>query len=234
MISHDTAQNPYFLSGKNGRKNHFVNVLGMVGTTSWQCTRWVPIIRNTLGSGVTNINKYLPYYAKGAKPRFEETRHGFELTIPLVEEVTEQVTEQARGEVTGEVAGEAGARVEAHEAQVEAQVGAQVEDQVQGPSAQPFAGKRYAGNDDPGQATQQQAKMPSHGQRQTDAGGRGMRNFNREIREWGRMSQTLESPLCILLDILGPEARVSNSIPAKPLPSMLNCGGFFFYGGNCP
>lgn len=165
MISHDTAKNPYFPSGKNGRINHFEDVLGVVGTISWQCTRWVPIIRNTLGSGVTNINKYLPYYAKGAKPRFEETRHGFELTIPLVDEVTE---------------------------------------------------------------------IPPHGQRQTDAGGRGMRNFNREIRKWGRMSQTLESPLCILLDILGPEAKVSNSIPAKPLPSMLNCGGFFFSGGNCP
>lgn len=34
-----------------------------------------------LGSGVTNINKYLPLYAKGAKPVFKETLHGFELTI---------------------------------------------------------------------------------------------------------------------------------------------------------
>lgn len=63
-----------------------------------------------LGSGVTNINKYLPYYAKGAKPIFNETRHGFELTIPLAEEVTEQaaeqVTEQVTGEETGEVTGE--------------------------------------------------------------------------------------------------------------------------------
>lgn len=39
-----------------------------------------------LGSGVTNINKYLPLYANGAKPVFNETRHGFELTIPLAEE----------------------------------------------------------------------------------------------------------------------------------------------------
>ncbi|MDD2236921.1 MAG: putative DNA binding domain-containing protein, partial [Kiritimatiellae bacterium] len=38
-----------------------------------------------LGSGVTNINKYLPLYAKGAKPVFNETHHGFELTIPLAE-----------------------------------------------------------------------------------------------------------------------------------------------------
>jgi ATP-dependent DNA helicase RecG len=36
-----------------------------------------------LGSGVTNINKYLPLYAKGAKPVFKETLYGFELTIPL-------------------------------------------------------------------------------------------------------------------------------------------------------
>ncbi len=36
-----------------------------------------------LGSGVTNINKYLPLYAHGAKPVFKETRQGFELIIPL-------------------------------------------------------------------------------------------------------------------------------------------------------
>jgi ATP-dependent DNA helicase RecG len=37
-----------------------------------------------LGSGVININKYLPFYANGAKPIFQETNNGFELTIPLV------------------------------------------------------------------------------------------------------------------------------------------------------
>ncbi len=63
-----------------------------------------------LGSGVTNINKYLPYYAKGAKPIFNETRHGFELTIPLAEE-----TEVKTG------SGPSQAQVEAQEAQVEAQ-----------------------------------------------------------------------------------------------------------------
>ena len=36
-----------------------------------------------LGSGVTNINKYLPLYSHGAKPVFKETQHGFELIIPL-------------------------------------------------------------------------------------------------------------------------------------------------------
>lgn len=36
-----------------------------------------------LGSGVRNINKYLPLYANGAKPVFKETIHGFKLTIPL-------------------------------------------------------------------------------------------------------------------------------------------------------
>lgn len=39
-----------------------------------------------LGSGVTNIYKYLPLYAHGAKPMFKETEHGFELSIPLGEE----------------------------------------------------------------------------------------------------------------------------------------------------
>lgn len=55
-----------------------------------------------------------------------------------------------------------------------------------------------------------------------------MRNANRKLREWTQMSPPLGNPLCILLDILGSEARVRNSIPAKPLPSMLNCGGFFY------
>ena len=36
-----------------------------------------------LGSGVTNINKYLPLYAHGSKPTFKESPHTFELTIPL-------------------------------------------------------------------------------------------------------------------------------------------------------
>jgi len=72
-----------------------------------------------LGSGVTNINKYLPLYAKGAKPIFNETPHGFELTLPLAEtkEIPEEGTKWApsRHQV---------------KAQVEAQVGAQVEAQV--------------------------------------------------------------------------------------------------------
>ncbi len=38
-----------------------------------------------LGSGVTNINKYLPLYAKGAKPVFKETGSGFELILPMDE-----------------------------------------------------------------------------------------------------------------------------------------------------
>ncbi len=64
-----------------------------------------------LGSGVTNINKSLPLYAKGAKPVFEETRHGFELTIPLAEEtsapeVAPEVTPEVKrmlGVMTGEM-----------------------------------------------------------------------------------------------------------------------------------
>ena len=48
-----------------------------------------------LGSGVTNIYKYLPFYANGAIPVFEETHNGFRLTIPLKKpapEVTPEVT----------------------------------------------------------------------------------------------------------------------------------------------
>ncbi|MCI5140568.1 MAG: hypothetical protein D3909_02335 [Candidatus Electrothrix sp. ATG1] len=50
-----------------------------------------------LGSGVTNIHKYLPHYSKGALPLFEETQYGFELTLPLVAELPSQ-------HVTSEVA----------------------------------------------------------------------------------------------------------------------------------
>ncbi len=47
-----------------------------------------------LGSGVTNINRYLPLYAPGAKPRFKETTHGFELTIPLARPEKEPIQTQ--------------------------------------------------------------------------------------------------------------------------------------------
>lgn len=46
---------------------------------------------------VTNINKYLPLYAKGAKPVFRETLHGFELTIPLA---TQHESQQGTGQTT--------------------------------------------------------------------------------------------------------------------------------------
>jgi ATP-dependent DNA helicase RecG len=36
-----------------------------------------------LGSGVINIHKYLPLYANGAKPLFEDRNEGFCLTLPL-------------------------------------------------------------------------------------------------------------------------------------------------------
>lgn len=85
-----------------------------------------------LGSGVINIHKYLPAYAHGAHPLFEDTREGFRLTLPLnlpparitgsdpaTEQVPEQVAEQvtpqveatSTGEVTGEVAGEVAGEV---------------------------------------------------------------------------------------------------------------------------
>jgi ATP-dependent DNA helicase RecG len=60
-----------------------------------------------LGFGVTNINKYLPFYANGAKPVFNETRHGFELTIPLVDEAAVKAgSGPSQAQVTGEVTGE--------------------------------------------------------------------------------------------------------------------------------
>jgi len=36
-----------------------------------------------------------PLYANGATPIFNETRHGFELTLPLADEVTSEVTGEA-------------------------------------------------------------------------------------------------------------------------------------------
>jgi ATP-dependent DNA helicase RecG len=55
-----------------------------------------------LGSGVRNINKYLPLYARGAKPVFTETRQLFSLTLPIVA-VEAPVTPEAAPEVTPEV-----------------------------------------------------------------------------------------------------------------------------------
>jgi ATP-dependent DNA helicase RecG len=57
-----------------------------------------------LGSGVTNIHKYLPRYTPGATPRFKETTHGFELTIPLqVETDTPEDAVQVTPQVTPQV-----------------------------------------------------------------------------------------------------------------------------------
>ena len=53
-----------------------------------------------LGSGVLNVNKYLPFYAKGMKPRFVEG-DPFVTTIPLPDNVT-------HGEWGGEKGGEKG------------------------------------------------------------------------------------------------------------------------------
>ena len=49
-----------------------------------------------LGSGVRNINKYLPLYAQGAKPEFWEKDHGFTLVLPLASPT--QSEDQARPE----------------------------------------------------------------------------------------------------------------------------------------
>jgi ATP-dependent DNA helicase RecG len=62
-----------------------------------------------LGSGVINIHKYLPAYADGAQPLFEDTREGFRLTLPmntLSKPADVQVAGQVAGQVTGQVTGQ--------------------------------------------------------------------------------------------------------------------------------
>ena len=57
-----------------------------------------------LGSGVRNINKYLPIYVKGAKPIFNEMDRGsFKLTIPLLEDLAPPVTAPVTAPVNGYV-----------------------------------------------------------------------------------------------------------------------------------
>lgn len=67
------------------------------------------------GSGMINIHKYLPAYAEGAQPLFEDTREGFRLTLPLSllsdmsddgTKITGEIDEQVMGTITGEVTGE--------------------------------------------------------------------------------------------------------------------------------
>ncbi|MDA3799178.1 MAG: AAA family ATPase [Kiritimatiellae bacterium] len=61
-----------------------------------------------LGSGIRNINKYLPFYSNGAKPVFREERQRFELEIPLINSTSRPEAQvEAAGEVAGEVTGEA-------------------------------------------------------------------------------------------------------------------------------
>ena len=63
-----------------------------------------------LGSGVINVHRYLPLYANGATPVFQETEHCFTTTLPLVvapdgqgERVVQLVTPEVAPEVTPEV-----------------------------------------------------------------------------------------------------------------------------------
>jgi predicted HTH transcriptional regulator len=49
-----------------------------------------------LGSGVINVNKYLPFYVKGAVPTFEEEANTFHTIIPLEPLI-------ANGELNGEL-----------------------------------------------------------------------------------------------------------------------------------
>jgi ATP-dependent DNA helicase RecG len=69
-----------------------------------------------LGSGVINIHKYLPAYAEGAQPLFEDTSEGFRLTLPLRTHSAKPADVDSDPRRTGE--------------QVGAQVGAQVGEQV--------------------------------------------------------------------------------------------------------
>jgi ATP-dependent DNA helicase RecG len=86
-----------------------------------------------LGSGVINIHKYLPTYANGAQPLFEDTPEGFRLTLPLrlmsddnlearggAPQVPPQLTPQDPATTAGQI-----------DEQVSEQVGEQVSEQVQ-------------------------------------------------------------------------------------------------------
>ncbi|MCK5156532.1 MAG: putative DNA binding domain-containing protein [Spirochaetales bacterium] len=53
-----------------------------------------------LGSGVRNINKYLPLYSKGAKPTFKENGQLFVLTLPFTNRNTPPVTPPVAPPVT--------------------------------------------------------------------------------------------------------------------------------------
>ena len=114
------------------------------------CKFMIQIARfDQLGSGVLNIHKYWPIYSTGAEPVFRETRHGFELILPLpgaptTEAKPVQVTAPVEAPVEApvgrlesrlesrtprnpEVAGQVTGQVSP---QVGAQVGAQVGEQV--------------------------------------------------------------------------------------------------------
>ena len=69
------------------------------------CKFMIQIARfDQLGSGVLNIHKYWPLYSPGTEPIFRETRHGFELTLPLPGATPAgQATPQVTPEVTPEV-----------------------------------------------------------------------------------------------------------------------------------
>ena len=52
-----------------------------------------------LGSGVLNVNKYLPFYAKGGKPRFVEG-DPFVTIIPLPTEASAETTQKTAQKAT--------------------------------------------------------------------------------------------------------------------------------------
>ena len=57
-----------------------------------------------LGSGVINVHRYLPLYANGATPIFQESEQGFLTTLPLADNLAgDQETEQVAGQVAGQV-----------------------------------------------------------------------------------------------------------------------------------
>ncbi|ADH84746.1 Fic family protein [Desulfurivibrio alkaliphilus] len=56
-----------------------------------------------LGSGVINVHRYLPLYANGATPVFQETGHSFVTTLPLTVDREGQGSERATEHATPEV-----------------------------------------------------------------------------------------------------------------------------------
>lgn len=94
---------------------HVPHIIGRIDPANFTPFPKNPVICNFMlhmgryeqaGSGVYNVNKYLPRYAPGATPLFEELNDIFTATIPLAgRAVTPEVTPEVIPEVTPEVIG---------------------------------------------------------------------------------------------------------------------------------